>query len=166
MQARYLTHAAFLKGGDDESHSVRAELTGGWTDGVFEQVVEGFEPVYGRFDPGRPRLRRMPGSTTTRATTSRAGVYDMVGTDLDEALAIGGSPVKAALEVIRILRDQLRSVIEFGGLTLESYIDFQATIRGRINRLEAGPPPFRSQAAAGSAGCRTRAGPVRTRTPR
>ena len=56
-----------------------------------------------------------------------------------------GAPIKAALEVTRILRDDLRSVIEFGGLTLESYIDFQNTIRGRINRLEAGPPPFRSK---------------------
>ncbi len=72
-------------------------------------------------------------------------VYDMVETDLDEALAVGGSPVKAAQEVLRILRDQLRSVIEFGGLSLESYIDFQSNVRGRINRLEAGPPPLRSQ---------------------
>jgi hypothetical protein len=73
----------------------------------------------------------------------------MVASDLDEALAVGGSPVKAALEVLRILRDQLRSVIEFGGLTLESYIDFQANVRGRINRLEAGPPPLRSQQLLG-----------------
>ena len=69
----------------------------------------------------------------------------MVETDLDEALTVGGSPVKAAQEVLRILRDQLRSVIEFGGLSLESYIDFQSNVRGRINRLEAGPPPLRSQ---------------------
>jgi uncharacterized NAD(P)/FAD-binding protein YdhS len=53
--------------------------------------------------------------------------------------------VKAAQEVTRILRDQLRAVIEFGGLTLESYIDFMSNVRGRINRLEAGPPPLRSQ---------------------
>jgi len=53
--------------------------------------------------------------------------------------------VKAALEVFRILRDQLRRVLEFGGLTLESYLDFQTNIRGRINRMEAGPPPLRSQ---------------------
>jgi uncharacterized NAD(P)/FAD-binding protein YdhS len=53
--------------------------------------------------------------------------------------------VKAALEVFRILRDQLRSVIEFGGLTLESYLDFQTNVRGRINRMEAGPPALRSQ---------------------
>ena len=69
----------------------------------------------------------------------------MIESDLDEALMVGGSPVKAALEVTRILRDQLRDVIEFGGLSLESYIDFQSNVRGRINRFEAGPPPLRSQ---------------------
>ena len=37
----------------------------------------------------------------------------------------GGSPVKAAQEVTRILRDQMRGVIEFGGLTMQSFIDFQ-----------------------------------------
>ena len=75
----------------------------------------------------------------------QAHVYEMVETDLDQALAVGGSPVKAAQEVTRILRDQLRAVIEFGGLSLESYIDFQSNVRGRINRFEAGPPPLRSQ---------------------
>jgi hypothetical protein len=73
----------------------------------------------------------------------------MVETDLDDAMAVGGSPVKAALEVTRILRDQLRAVIEFGGLSLESYVDFQSNVRGRINRLEAGPPPLRSQQLLG-----------------
>ncbi len=90
----------------------------------------------------------------------------MVETDLDEALAVGGSPVKAAQEVTRILRDQLRSVIEFGGLTLESYIDFQSNVRGRINRLEAGPPPLRSQQLLGPARRRRRARSPSARTPR
>jgi uncharacterized NAD(P)/FAD-binding protein YdhS len=144
MQARYLTHAAFLKGGDDESSSVRRRLTYGWMDGAFDAVVDGYEPVYGRFDPAA-HVFAGAGHHYRSGHDFQSQLYDMVGTDLDEALAIGGSPVKAALEVTRILRDDLRSVIEFGGLTLESYFDFQNTIRGRINRLEAGPPPFRSK---------------------
>jgi hypothetical protein len=47
--------------------------------------------------------------------------------------------------VLRILRDPIRSVIEFGGLGLDSYLDFQRNVKGRINRLEAGPPVLRSQ---------------------
>jgi hypothetical protein len=144
MRARYLTHAAYLKGGDEESHSVRRRLTYGWMDGAFDAVVEAYEPVYGRFDPA-DHVFAGAGHHFRSGDAFQSQLYDMVGTDLDEALAIGGSPVKAALEVTRILRDELRAVIEFGGLTLESYIDFQSTIRGRINRLEAGPPPFRSQ---------------------
>jgi len=73
----------------------------------------------------------------------------MVDADLQQALAPGGSPVKAAQEVTRILRDQMRGVIEFGGLSMQSFIDFQSNIRGRINRLEAGPPALRSQQLLG-----------------
>jgi len=69
----------------------------------------------------------------------------MVEDDLDEALLPWGSPVKAAQEVLRILRDDIRSIIEFGGLSLESYVDFKHNVKGRINRLEAGPPLVRSQ---------------------
>src|SRR5574337_1026889 len=85
----------------------------------------------------------------TSATDYQGRVYDMIEADLTEALRPGGSPVKAAEEVLRILRDQLRSVIEFGGLSLVSYVDFKCNVRGRINRLEAGPPPLRSQQLLG-----------------
>ncbi|HVC70474.1 MAG TPA: FAD/NAD(P)-binding protein [Acidimicrobiales bacterium] len=144
MQARYLIHAAFLKGGADESADVRQRLTGAWANGGFEAAVEGYDAVYGRFDPAG-HLFAGTGRTYTSGTDFQSQFYDLVESDLEEALTIGGSPVKAALEVLRILRDQLRLVIEFGGLTLESYVDFQSNIRGRINRMEAGPPPLRSQ---------------------
>ncbi len=144
MQSRYLTHAAFLKGGADEEDQVRRQLVRATATGDFDKVVKGFEPVYGRFDPAS-YLFAGAGRTYASGDDYQAQVYDMVETDLEEALFVGGSPVKAALEVLRILRDQLRLVIEFGGLTLDSYLDFQANVRGRINRMEAGPPPLRSQ---------------------
>jgi hypothetical protein len=106
------------------------------------------EPGYGSFDPAS-YVFADAGTRYGSSSDYQAHVYEMVETDLDQAMAIGGSPVKAALEVTRILRDQLRSVIEFGGLSLESYIDFQSNVRGRINRLEAGPPPLRSQQLLG-----------------
>ena len=144
MQSRYLIHAGFLKGGVDESTAVRAALEQSVSDGSFDVVVEGLEPVYGRFDPA-DHLFAGAGRHYTSGAEYERQVYEMVENDLEEALAIGGSPVKAALEVFRILRDQLRSVIEYGGLTAESYLDFQVNVRGRINRLEAGPPALRSQ---------------------
>jgi uncharacterized NAD(P)/FAD-binding protein YdhS len=144
MQARYYTHAAYLKGGLDASTAARTQLRAGWVEGNYQRAVEQLEPIYGRFDPAT-YVFADAGQGYASSQEYQAHVYEMVETDLDEALAVGGSPVKAAQEVLRILRDQLRSVIEFGGLSLESYIDFQSRVRGRINRLEAGPPPLRSQ---------------------
>jgi uncharacterized NAD(P)/FAD-binding protein YdhS len=144
MQARYYTHAAYLKGGVEESSTARDLLRSAWLDGDFENAVQKLGLLYGPFDP-TTQIFAGVGRHYTSGRDYQAQVYEMIEIDLDEALAEGGSPVKAAQEVLRILRDQLRSVIEFGGLSLESYIDFQSNVRGRINRLEAGPPPLRSQ---------------------
>ncbi len=145
MQARYHTHAAFLKGGLEESTAARDPAPGGLGGrAATTRPSSSSSRIYGRFDPASHVFAGADRHYTSSADY-QAQVYDMVETDLDEALADGGSPVKAAQEVLRILRDQLRSVIEFGGLSLESYIDFQSNVRGRINRLEAGPPPLRSQ---------------------
>jgi uncharacterized NAD(P)/FAD-binding protein YdhS len=148
MQGRYYTHAAFLEGGASAVGIVRSSLQLAWANGTFDQVVASLESRYGHFDPASYVFADVDaryGSSDDYQTH----VYEMVEKDLDQALTVGGSPVKAALEVTRILRDQLRSVIEFGGLTLESYIDFQSNVRGRINRFEAGPPPLRSQQLLG-----------------
>jgi uncharacterized NAD(P)/FAD-binding protein YdhS len=144
MQVRYYTHAAYLKGGVVASEATREQLRASWVDGTFEMTVTSLEPTYGVFDPAS-YVFADAGASYESSAEYQAHVYEMVETDLDEALTVGGSPVKAALEITRILRDQLREVIEFGGLSLESYIDFQTNVRGRINRFEAGPPPLRSQ---------------------
>ena len=39
----------------------------------------------------------------------------------------------------------MRSVVELGGLSLDSYLDFNADICSRIHRLVAGPPALRSR---------------------
>lgn len=57
-----------------------------------------------------------------------------------EALSTEASPVKAAYETVRVLRDTMRSVIEFQGLELESYLDFQSNLSNRFKALVAGPP--------------------------
>jgi hypothetical protein len=148
MQGRYYTHAAYLKGGAPAALAARKQLQEGWKGGTYGRVVSRLEPSYGRFDPAS-YVFAGAGSTYESSDEYQSHVYEMVETDLDEALTVGGSPIKAAQEVTRILRDQLRSVIEFGGLSLESYVDFQSNVRGRINRLEAGPPPLRSQQLLG-----------------
>ena len=148
MQARYYLQAALLAGGETESTAVRTVLRQGWVDGRYEKVVDGLQPRYGRFDPAT-HLFAGSNRRYRSAAEYQGHVYDMIEADLTEALRPGGSPVKAAEEVLRILRDQLRSVIEFGGLSLDSYIEFQSHIRGRINRVDAGPPLMRSQQLLG-----------------
>jgi uncharacterized NAD(P)/FAD-binding protein YdhS len=144
MQARYHIQAALLRGGDAESTEVRKVLRQGWLDGHYEKIVDALELRYGRFDPAA-HLFAGADREFRSAADYQGQVYNMIEDDLTEALRPGGSPVKAAQEVLRILRDQLRSVIEFGGLSLDSYVEFRSNIRGRINRLEAGVPPMRSQ---------------------
>jgi uncharacterized NAD(P)/FAD-binding protein YdhS len=148
MQARYYIQSALLAGGDVASTEVRNVLRQGWVNGHYEKAVDSLEPRYGRFDPAG-HLFAGADRQYTSAGDYQGQVYDMIDDDLTEALRPGGSPVKAAQEVLRILRDQLRSVIEFGGLSLDSYIEFQSNVRGRINRLEAGVPPMRSQQLLG-----------------
>ncbi len=148
MQARYLIHSAHLRGGPSSASLVREVLESSWLSGTFDRAVDRLEPTYGLFDPTNTVFPDVNAHFDSN-DAYEAHVYQMIETDLDQALDPGGSPVKAAQEVTRILRDQMRGVIEFGGLSMQSFIDFQANIRGRINRLEAGPPAIRSQQLLG-----------------
>jgi uncharacterized NAD(P)/FAD-binding protein YdhS len=144
MQVRYYVHSALLHGGSAAAALVRDQLESNWKSRTFSRAIDRLEPTYGRFDPASV-LFADAGATFESSDAYQTRVMQMVETDLHQALALGGSPFKAAQEVTRIMRDQMRSVIEYGGLSMHSYIDFQSNIRGRINRIEAGPPPIRSQ---------------------
>ena len=144
MQARYHVQAAQLRGGKPRGAQVREMLHQAWLGDRFDMAVSGMERTHGRFDPTE-HLFAGDGWTYASSDDYERHFYDMLERDLDESLAEGGSPVKAAQEVLRILRDDIRTIIEYGGLSLESYIDLQSHIRPKVNRLEAGPPPARNQ---------------------
>ena len=60
--------------------------------------------------------------------------------DLAEGLlGFTGSPVKAALDVLRALRDTFRYAVDFGGLTPESADEFARTTVPALNRAVVGP---------------------------
>ena len=90
MQARYYTHAAFLAGGEAESARARAVLRDGWVDGHYEKAVDSLELRFGRFDPA---THVFAGSDRhyTSAADYQGQVYDMIETDLDEALRPSGA---------------------------------------------------------------------------
>ncbi|MBF6557727.1 MAG: FAD/NAD(P)-binding protein [Acidimicrobiales bacterium] len=144
MCARYHTHCAFLRGGDDERTRVRDQLEASWTADRFDAAIRDLSRLDGQFDPESLFID----DSVARFETGdhyEHYVYAALASDVREAFAPGGSPTKAAQEVTRILRDDIRSVVEFGSLSLNSYLDFQSQIRSRITRLDAGPPPKRSQ---------------------
>jgi hypothetical protein len=145
MQTRFFSQHAFLADGPGARGAVRAEAVAGWATGTFDGRMAQLSARFGEFDPAThffgPNL-----SEFTCAKDYESAVYDLVAADTDESLVEGGaSPVKHAYEVLRILRDDMRSVVEFGGLSLPSYLDFQRNIRNRVHRLVAGPPVLRSQ---------------------
>jgi uncharacterized NAD(P)/FAD-binding protein YdhS len=144
FQVRFYFHSAFLRGGVTDAQRVREQLAASWADGTFAPTIDFLESTFGAFDPASVLFADEDARFDSSAHY-QSHVYSMIETDLDQALMPGGSPVKAAQEVTRILRDQMRSVIDFGGLSMRSFIDFQSNVRGRINRIEAGPPPLRSQ---------------------
>lgn len=142
MQARYCIHSASSAAGPVAGKEVRSRLERcSWSD--FESQVAPYAARYGTFDASRNFFA--PESNFLSSKDYQERVYAMVEADLSEALKGPASAVKAAYEVLRFQRDPMRSVIEFGGLSLESYLDFQSNIRSKVSRLVAGPPAIRSQ---------------------
>lgn len=145
MQARYYTQSARLRHGQAAAAETRQCLARSWEAGRFSDALERCAERYGAFDVERHFFA----GRDERFLSSKDyenQVYATVDSDLAEAMVPAGmSPVKAAYEVLRVLRDTMRAAVEFRGLTLESYQDFQANIRTRVTRMVAGPPAFRSQ---------------------
>jgi uncharacterized NAD(P)/FAD-binding protein YdhS len=145
MQVRFTVQSARLDSGADAAARVAQELTDAWSAGTFDRVLAGLAARYGAFDPAEHFF----GGDVLHFESSKdyeSHFYETVEADLDESLMPGGSsPVKHAYEVLRILRDPMRSVIDFGGLTPDSYVDFEDNLRSKVNRLIAGPPALRSQ---------------------
>lgn len=143
MQVRFYVHSAHLNGGPTAAQQVRDRLTGAWEAGTFTECIEEYAADYGVFDARRHVLIGSEDEYLS-AKDYEEKVYATVSADLDEATTPGlESPVKAAYAVPRVLRDALRSLIEFRGLTAQSQEDFALNIRNRLARLVAGPPTLR-----------------------
>jgi FAD-NAD(P)-binding len=144
MYARYYAQVAFQSGSILDARAVREQLRGAWSDGRFEAARAALADRYGSFDAPALFFGHQPRYESSADYESF--VYSALAEDLREAeVPDGASPVKSAAEVFRIFRDPMRSVVEQGGLSLDSYLDFNADIRSRIHRLVAGPPALRSQ---------------------
>jgi uncharacterized NAD(P)/FAD-binding protein YdhS len=145
MELRFYVHSALLKEGPEGAEVVREKLVAGWRAGIFSEACSDYEGRYGRFKAADYVFVGQD-ATFIDGKDYESHVYAAVEADVNEALVPGGaSPVKAALETLRALRDILRLAVEFKGLTLASYLDFQSNLQGRLARAVAGAPVFRSQ---------------------
>jgi uncharacterized NAD(P)/FAD-binding protein YdhS len=145
MYARYYAQMAFqAEGSRAAGAAVRERLRTAWFEGRFSGEVARLASVFGGFDAEALFFGREPNYGSS--DDYERFVYQALANDLREAEVPGGrSPVKSAAWVFRIFRDSIRSVVELGGLTLDSYLDFNADLCSRTHRLVAGPPALRSR---------------------
>ncbi|HTT92584.1 MAG TPA: FAD/NAD(P)-binding protein [Acidimicrobiales bacterium] len=145
MELCYYANAARRSNGAAQTEQVKARLVDAWARGTFARERELLAQHYGHFVAADHFFLGRDGHYVDEEDYE-GQVYRMIATDLREAMVPGGdSPVKAAFETLRALRDTLRMAVEFKGLTLASHLDFVNELRGRFARLIAGPPVFRSQ---------------------
>lgn len=144
MELCYYTRAAEMAGGEQAGVRVHDDLLEAWAAGNFDLAVSRHAAAYGDFSAAEHFFAGR-GARYEDADDYEERVYGAVRSDLVAALSPGGSPLKAAYETLRALRDTIRLAVEFKGLTLGSHLDFQRELRGPFARLVAGPPAFRSQ---------------------
>jgi hypothetical protein len=144
MYARYYAQVAFQAGSRADAARVRDDLKQAWSEGRFQEELASLRARYGAFSAEALFFGHQPKYSSSQEY--ERFVYQVLADDLREAqVPDGASPVKSAAEVFRIFRDPMRTVVEQGGLSMDSYLDFNADIRSRIHRLVAGPPALRSR---------------------
>jgi hypothetical protein len=145
MYARYYAQVAFQASGlAADGAVVREQLRTAWLQDRFDGELARLASRFGSFDAEALFFGHQPSHPS--GDDYERFVYRELADDLREAeVPDGASPVKSAADVFRIFRDPMRSVVELGGVTLDSYQDFNANLCSRIHRLVAGPPALRSR---------------------
>lgn len=145
MYSRYYAQVAFqASGARADGAAVRERLRDAWAEGRFDAELASLAERFGSFDAealffGHQAKYRC-------SDDYERFVYQSLADDLREAeVPDGASPVKSASQVFRLFRDKMRTVVERGGLSLDSYLDFNADVCSRIHRLVAGPPALRTR---------------------
>ncbi len=106
-------------------------------------LVEHYIPEADRFVWQR-LMNPIPATALSTHAEFSGWLREHLRADLQEA-ALGnvGSPIKAASDVLRDLRDTIRAAVDFGGLTERSHRDFLSQFVPMMNRVAVGPPASR-----------------------
>ncbi|MGH9089004.1 MAG: FAD/NAD(P)-binding protein [Acidimicrobiales bacterium] len=145
MTVCFYAQSARLAEGPGAAPAVAERLGEAWRRGRFDAAVSSYAARYGDFDAGG-RYFAGEDAAYVSAKDYQSRVADLVESDVAAAVVPNGaSPLKLADEILRPLRDTVRAVVEFGGLTPASHRDFQVNLRNRFARMVAGPPVHRSE---------------------
>jgi uncharacterized NAD(P)/FAD-binding protein YdhS len=103
------------------------------------KVLDELDGRLGRFDPVAA-FDGGSGIRLTHATGYQRWLAGLLRADLAEGLrGFAGSPLKAALDVLRSQRDTFRYAIDFGGVTEQSLEEFHRQTVPMLNRAVVGP---------------------------
>ena len=108
-----------------------------------EYLLGVFEDRSGTIEHGTLLLNTLPDQVTEQ--NYHGWICHEIRSDLREAARGLESPIKAAAEVWRDLRDELRDTVDFGGLNETSHRQFYGEWHNVINRLVAGPQKERHE---------------------
>lgn len=108
-----------------------------------ERLIEQYVPAADRFSWDR-LVEPIPAEALATAEGYQAWLMEHLSEDLREAYRgnVDG-PLKAACDVVRDLRDNLRAAIDFGGLTEASHRWLMSEFVPVMNRIAVGPPSSR-----------------------
>ncbi|MDP9239548.1 MAG: FAD/NAD(P)-binding protein [Actinomycetota bacterium] len=104
------------------------------------EILDGLDARLGPFDAAEAFDGAAGMALAADSSSYQDWLAEAVRLDLAEGvLGFAGSPVKAALDVLRELRDTFRHAVDFGGLTGRSLDDFTARTIPQLNRAVVGP---------------------------
>jgi len=138
MRIAYRRCQARCAGGDAE-RALGRDLGRATAPEDLTAVLDGLDTRLGRFDAAKT-FSGGAGMLLDDAAAYQKWLADVLARDLAEGvLGFARSPVKAALDVLRELRDTFRYAVDFGGVTSQSLDEFTRTTIPALNRAVVGP---------------------------
>lgn len=134
----YCRHVQIADGGTLDG--LKASLAQAWQEGTLEESLIPYRKRFGPFDPES----LLYGHGVLNCATPedyKKSFCGLLEKDIQESIkGENNSPLKMAIELLRVLRETIRFAVEFGGLTAASKDDFFYNVVPMINRVIVGPP--------------------------
>lgn len=145
MRVAYHRCRAALTGGEHGAQRLVAELTQAAAAGAAVARLDQLDRRYGPFDADVAWDRSLGMVVTDSAAYQRWVTHEIRRDLVEAAQGLERSCEKAAIEVVRELRDTVRRAVDFGGLTSESLDAFMHARVPLMNKAVVGPQSERHQ---------------------